>query len=165
MQGKADALIGKLAELFAYDPTTGVVTRKIARGNRKAGALVGTPTTFGHLCVEIDGRSYGVHQIAWALYYGLWPERDIDHCDTDPANNKILNLREATVAQNIANSRSYARKSDLPRGVTKTRSGKFVARVGAAGVIYAGQFETVEAARVAANLARFRIYGEFAREG
>ena len=53
-----------LREIFDYDPETGVVTRKIARGNRKANASVGHYRG-GYLRVKIGKRLYELHRVIW----------------------------------------------------------------------------------------------------
>ena len=151
--------IALLRSIFHYDATGGVLTRITARGNRRAGAQVGVMSSHGYLTVEIEGRQFGVHRVAWAIYFGCWPELQLDHIDGNRTNNRIANLREATVSQNIANSRNYERKHRLPRGVYVQR-GRITARVNET---YLGQFKTVEAAAVAAREARKQLYGEFAR--
>jgi hypothetical protein len=158
-------LLAKLKVLFAYDAETGVVTRLVARGNRAAGSKVGTRNTHGHLGVQVDGRHLGVHQVAWALHHGKWPNLDIDHRNGAGNDNRIANLRLATDSQNLRNSRNYAKKSGLPRGVTRSRRG-YVARITTNpgnGASYLGTFETPTAASAAYQAAAQQHFGEFRR--
>lgn len=155
----------ELLSLFAYDANTGVVIRLKPRGNRKAGAVVGSRTTFGHLSTEIFGRHVKVHQLAWALHFGEWPISDIDHVNGKPADNRLCNLRLATASENLRNSKPYRKISDLPRGVTKSR-GRFVARItknAGCGAVYLGTFSSVEEAASAYCRAAQKTFGEFFR--
>jgi hypothetical protein len=157
--------VSELREAFAYDPGTGVVTRLTARGNRAAGSAVGRPNNHGHLAVELCGHQTYVHRIAWALHYGEWPVRHIDHANGVPSDNRIANLRLATVSENLRNSRDYAKASGLPRGVYRSGQ-KFIARITkipGAGAAYLGTYETPEGAFLAYRTAAARYFGEFRR--
>lgn len=51
----------------------------------------------------IKKSGFLAHRVIWAIYYGKWPEKTIDHIDGDRSNNKITNLREATQSENSRN--------------------------------------------------------------
>jgi len=158
-----DDLLSRLDKMFAYDPQTGIVTRRIARGNRAKGSIVGSVSTHGHLNVSIDGGMTGVHRVAWALYYGHWPDRDIDHKNGVPSDNRICNLRLATVSENLANSKMYASNTSGFRGV-RVQGRQIIARVRVRGkLLYLGQFNSKEAAHEAYQKAAKYHFGEFAR--
>lgn len=156
--------IERLRELFVYDPQSGVLKRVKSRGTRKAGSVAGFLQNHGHLSVIIDGASFGVHRVAWAMHYGEWPDSDIDHINGLPADNRISNLRTATVSQNIGNARAYKRRLPLPRGVNLAtnkdlngkRGGKrFIARIRInTKLIHLGSFATAELANAAYEKAR-----------
>ncbi len=97
--------IERLTELLDYDPATGVLTWKVTRGRAVAGARAGSGRR-GHAyrVVSIDHTLYAEHRLAYALYHGTdpWPA-EVDHWDQDPLNNRITNLRVATLAQQNAN--------------------------------------------------------------
>ncbi len=95
----------RVSELLAYDPGTGILTRRVPRGGQRAGAVAGNPNSWGYLLVGIDGRQYSAHRIAWLLTHGSWPGGEIDHINGDRTDNRIANLREATVSENQQNQR------------------------------------------------------------
>lgn len=59
------------------------------------------------------------HRVAWAIFHGAWPIDKLDHIDRDPSNNRIVNLRECTQAQNTLNRKgnSTGRKTSKYKGV------------------------------------------------
>jgi len=156
--------INLLHKLFAYDPETGVVTRKIAAGRRvKAGQVVGSKKRDGYLSVGIEGRDFLLHRVIWAMHTGNWPDgKLIDHIDGDGLNNRIANLREATHQQNMRNVK--VKERDLPRGVY--RNGKsFQVRVQIDGSKRDfGTYATVEEAAAVAEQKRREFHGEFFNE-
>ncbi|AAX12048.1 ORF111 [Escherichia phage T5] len=46
----------RLKELFDYSPGTGEFTRKVSRGNQKAGSIVTRKDSNGYIIIGIDGR-------------------------------------------------------------------------------------------------------------
>lgn len=105
-------------------------------------------------------RTYSAHRVVFALHWGRWPDGDTDHRDGNRSNNRPENLREATRAQNIQNSRRRAGGSSRFRGVWLNRSGRWQAECMKH---YLGTFsDDVEAARAYDAAAR-GLQGEFAR--
>lgn len=151
-------------ELFNYDPLTGVLTWRVTRGSRAAaGDVVGAANAKGYLCFESGGRSYTVHQIAWLYIHGAWADQ-IDHKDTNKANNAIGNLRPATTQQNCA-GRTLRRDNVTGfKGVGKVAPGVWRARIR---VDYRGidlgRYLSAEDAAHAYDVAALLHFGEFAR--
>ncbi|MGH8328108.1 MAG: HNH endonuclease [Steroidobacteraceae bacterium] len=89
---------------------------------------------------------------------GQFPAHLVDHRNRVRSDDRWKNLRDATSAQNSANSRHPRRKHfGLPRGVYP-HSGKFQALLGGG---YLGRFATMAAASVAYSHAAQARYGEF----
>jgi hypothetical protein len=94
----------KVKELFSYDPNTGEVRRKVSVArNAKEGALAGWKNSEGYLHVKIEKASYKLHRIIWLYVYGVWPTGVIDHINRIKDDNRIVNLRDATVQLNNIN--------------------------------------------------------------
>ncbi|VTU25221.1 putative NHN endonuclease [Variovorax sp. PBS-H4] len=102
----------QLRGLMRYDPETGHLwwkPRKAGRGavDRPAGHLGDQ----GYVCVQLLGKIYKAHRLAWLYVHGAWPEHGIDHVNGDRADNRIANLREASPTVNRNNVRAARRDS------------------------------------------------------
>lgn len=62
----------------------------------KAGAIAGTKTAKGYVCVRVDGRLLLVHQVAWVITHGSMPSGVISHLNGDNADNRLVNLTDTT---------------------------------------------------------------------
>jgi hypothetical protein len=92
---------------------------------------------------------------------GKQPPATIDHEDGYPGNDRWSNLRQATQAQQVMNSRARTNKSGLPRGVKRNGSG-YQARVGINGrTINLGTYPTIEQAVAAYHAAAARQHGAY----
>jgi hypothetical protein len=94
-----------LRTLFNYDPGTGTLSWRSGRyAGQPCGYRAGQGQ--GHLRVKVGQTHYRVHRIIWVLYHGtdIPGGYVIDHIDRDPSNNRISNLRIASVAFNNKNS-------------------------------------------------------------
>lgn len=136
--------------LFAYDPESGVVTRKRRTSSRApAGAEVGSPSK-GYLNVCVAGRIYQLHRVIWLIVTGAWPCQEIDHADGDKKNNRWANLRDVTRTVNNQNRRRPYKNNTLGlQGVSPYR-GRFSAEIQVDGQrIRLGHFGSKEAAHSA----------------
>ena len=57
----------------------------------------------GYLIIKVKGRQFKAHRIVWLLYYGSFPNKEIDHINHNRLDNRIENLREATRTENNNN--------------------------------------------------------------
>lgn len=167
--------LDRVNELLSYDPLTGALTWRVDRGNRinriKAGSPAGwiekNGSPAGYLRIMIDGVAYMAHDLAWFIMKGEWPILDVDHENTERADNRWLNLREATRSQNKANGKLYKDSKTGFKGVSfRKKNGKY-----AAVVVknykhhFCGYFDTAEAAHQAYIAKATELFGEFARAG
>ena len=158
------------AALLAYDGRTGfLIWRPRPHGDlrwnaRFAGERAGcVDTVKGYRRVRLNGLSHFEHRVVWLLVHGALPRGYIDHIDGDRTNNRIDNLREATPAQNVANSRAVWSESGL-RGVHwKASRKRWIAQIMANGrVHHLGYFHDKAEAGKAYAEASARLNGEFA---
>lgn len=157
----------RLYELLAYNPETGAFTWKTRHPNAtkiRQNGLAGSQIGNGYIGITIEQKQYYAHRLAWFYTYGFLP-RYIDHIDRCKTNNRIANLRPATMSQNIANSRCKTNSSSGYKGVTYHKAAKkWVAAITCnRQPIYLGLFPTPEQAHAAYLTTAKTLFGEFAR--
>lgn len=118
--------IERVRELLAYCPETGRFTWKVSLSNRAAaGSIAGSSNDKGYIEINIDGRRYKAHRLAWFYVYGEDPGRsEIDHQDLNKGNNAIGNLRLATRKQNNENIPTPSNNQSGFRGVSYRKGHK-----------------------------------------
>ena len=144
--------VERLREVLSYDPDTGVF-RWIAKTSKFShmhpGDIAGGAEADGRRSIRIDGLMHWAHRLAWLYMTGKWPAGDIDHRDTDPGNNRWLNMREATKSVNAQNRTKGQGKNGLPLGVS-LKGKRFEAGIKIDGRRrYLGTFDTPAAAHSA----------------
>lgn len=159
--------IGTLRELLRFDPETGVLYWLQTRGKARKGGVAGRADHKGYLKLQIRKGTYAAHRIVWALHYGEWPSRTIDHINGQRADNRISNLRLATVTENNRNTKKRADNTSGYKGVSLNRkSGKFQAEIHVDGkTIYLGMYDTAEEAHRVYALKATEHFGEFGNVG
>lgn len=155
----------RLKELFLYCPETGILSRRVRRGPVAAGRLAGSMNGDGYLQVMVDGRIYLVHHVVWAYETGKWPRDQIDHINRSRADNRVVNLREVSAADNMKNRNRQRNNTSGVIGVN-FGNGKWRAEINADGKRhYLGSFaDKRRAAAVRAEAeARLHRIGEPSR--
>lgn len=108
----------RLKELFDYSPETGVFTRKSAVSQCKAGDSAGSLDPIGYLRISVDGNPFWAHRLAWLYVTGSFPLGLIDHINRVKTDNRILNLRDVTQRENVANSGLSRKNTSGHKGVS-----------------------------------------------
>jgi hypothetical protein len=151
----------RLRELLDYNPETGIFTWKILPRRKAIDGFAGSRSG-RYIYIGIDREHYLAHRLAWFYIYGEWPDKDLDHIDRDTHNNRLTNLRPATMSDNLCNSKLRKDNSTGFRGIFRHRS-KFAAQVRKDGVrLCLGTFDTAEEAHAAYCEAARKLHGEFA---
>ena len=162
--GKLFWLPRTLAHLEQFSP---VATQAICdTWNRKyAGSLaLRHSNPQGYLCGRIFDQMCVAHRAAWAVTHGEWPDRHLDHINSDRADNRLSNLRLASHAQNMQCARPKRGCSSRFRGVSwSARDKVWVARiyVNGKGVYVCHSECEIEAAK-AYDIAAKKVNGAFA---
>lgn len=132
-----------------------------SKGRISVGDIAGTLVK-GYRRVKIMGVIHSAHRIIWAMHYGAWPKGPIDHKDRDRENNRIDNLRLASVAENSWNADVKSSSALGVKGIRKSRFGKYEARISAHGrSFFLGSFSTLEDAVQAHNDGATKLHGEY----
>jgi hypothetical protein len=107
----------RLLELLCYYPETGVFRWKVRRRPQSPpGTIAGWHQSKKRVQrVELEGKNYLVHRLAWFYVHGAWPDQ-IDHINGDPSDNRLANLRSANNSQNQANRVAKSNNSTGYRG-------------------------------------------------
>lgn len=168
MRTKPLPSLKRLAEEFDYRPEEGEIYRRRSNGLGVRGRRAGGVSPSGYRFALIDGTSFQAHRIIWKMHMGVDPICHIDHIDGNKLNNHISNLREATVSENLRNSRLRSDNTTGVKGITYDRSSKRKKRWRAIIMvnqkyIQVGRFMTKDEAVVALDAARLELHGEFAR--
>lgn len=83
----------------------------------KAGDVAGTIAKSGYSQIRINGKTYKTHRLIFIMHHGYFPGF-VDHIDRNKSNNKIENLREASLVQNQGNRKMDKRNTSGYRGVS-----------------------------------------------
>ena len=138
---------------------------KINSNKINIGDLAGTASIDGYITVMIDGVRRQAHLIIWEMHNSSVPNGyTVDHIDRVRYNNKIENLRLATITENRYNTDKSIRNTSGFKGVYfyKNRN-KYVAQITFnKKQKLLGRFDDPRAAAICYNTAASLLHGEFA---
>lgn len=161
----------RVKDCLHYDPETGIFTRRKRTGSRaKIGAIAGTSSTGGYLRIGLDGRDFAAHRLAWLYVHGVMPPAQLDHINGVRTDNRIANLRLASHAENMHNSRPRKSASGLKGAhLLRRRLAAGWSRPWTSEILkngknfHLGYFATAEEAHAAYVKAARELHGDFAR--
>jgi hypothetical protein len=154
----------RLRELLDYEPQTGKFFWKVRTARCvKIGSLAGAIERNGYRRIDLLNKHYLAHRLAWLYVNGEWPLGDLDHVNGNKDDNRVANLRPATVSQNAMNKKMPATNKTGFKGVCQVGK-KFQAGIKRNGKsTHLGWHDTPEAAHAAYVEKANEIFGEFAR--
>jgi hypothetical protein len=150
----------ELQSKLHYNQNTGIFTW--LKNNKQAGYK----NKKGYIIININKKMYAAHRLAWIYMYKTILGC-IDHINTIKDDNRIVNLRIATLSQNGFNRQLNKNNKSGVKGVYwHSRNKKWIAqlKVNNTKIIF-GSFSDIELAKIAINEARIKYHGEFANNG
>jgi len=149
-----------------WRPKSGSTPATRMWNTRYAGTQAGTSVSpHGYIALRIEGQRFWAHRVIWKMVYGEEPPVEIDHVDGNPSNNRLDNLRTATIGQNRANARRQSASVSGAKGVRRNGD-RWMAMVTWDGrTHYLGTFDTVAEAKAARDAKARELHGEFFNPG
>ncbi|EKL8565176.1 HNH endonuclease [Pseudomonas aeruginosa] len=150
----------ELKQLLHYDPDSGAFRWLVDKARATAGSPAGNRSASGYLRVQINGRTYPLHRLAFLYVDGELPAEDVDHINRDREDNRFANLRRASRAQNLRNKGGYRSSTTGATGVSM-RGKRYRAYINRDGRRFTlGTFDTLEAAQAAYSAAKAVLHPE-----
>lgn len=114
----------RLKEVLSYDLKTGAFTWLVAIGRRgKVGNRAGSINkVYGYVNIGIDGYQYRAHRLVWLYSYGYFPSGDkrfIDHVNGRRRDNRLVNLRTSSTAENNKNQQKQNNNTSGTVGIRR----------------------------------------------
>lgn len=136
------------------------------RGNVKAGDEAGYVNKLGYKRVGINGKHYLQHRLIWIMH-GNDPVDFLDHIDGDRLNNRIDNLRPATISENGCNAKLRSDNNSGIKGVFWDKKYMcWCGRVRFKGKShFIGYFKNKEECAKAVKELRKKLHGDFVNHG
>lgn len=156
----ADITADEARALFQYDPENGQLSRE--------GGVAGyVDKSNGYRSVRVRGRKYKAHRLAWLIVHGDWPSDFLDHINGDRDDNRLVNLRECSNAENLRNTGAYRCNKTGYKGVSlHKRDRKYYANIRVDGRLrFLGSYATALEAHAAYCEAAAKLHGDFANFG
>ena len=151
----------RLKQVISYDPDTGEFVWLQATSRRiRVGNIAGTTYEDGYRRIAIDGFGYRAHPLAWLYVYGKFPEEQLDHINRIKSDNRLINLRLATNAENQQNHPVRRNNNSGIIGVHwYRRTGKWHAQISSGSRrIHIGYYDTIEEAATARAAAKAKYH-------
>jgi DNA-binding winged helix-turn-helix (wHTH) protein len=145
----SEAELQEIKRLLSYDPATGALTWLVTNIGRPFGSRAdwsrrGQHKTYRY--VAVLGRRWRAHSLAFFLFHGFMPLKQIDHIDGDGCNNAINNLRDVSPRENQRNRKLTYKSTSGVLGVTWHKRRKaWLVQIGVDNKpVRLGQFQNLE---------------------
>ncbi len=131
-----------------YNPETGEIY-----SHKKCRVLSGSVQANGYRYYKTGGKLHRSSRLCWFLYWGEWPDGEIDHKNRDRLDDRLCNLRVVDRSTNNRNRAPYGKVK--VRGVRINGSGYQVRRKIDGEIVAFGTYKTLEEAAAKAK----EVYG------
>lgn len=132
----------------------------------RIGKKAGTPHSKGYVQITYKKNIYMEHRLVFLLHHGYLPKL-IDHINGNKSDNKICNLREASLSQNAQNMKKPSSNTSGIKGVTWSKNNRnWRVQLSIDGKNkFIGAFKQIDLARQTIEQARRKYHGVFANHG
>jgi hypothetical protein len=161
----------KVKELFEYRDGAlfwqNRTVNSLGRCNKYLnGKPAGTYDSHGYLQTKINGKLYRNHRLIFLMFYGYMP-KILDHINGVREDNRIENLRPATISQNNHNMRLRKDNTSSVKNVCFNKtSNVWQVRIMINNKNKSfGNYEDLELAELVAIEARSKLHKEYANHG
>ena len=164
MKPRDDISFDDANRLIRYDPVTGLFYRKVGTGKgAHVGAVCGTITSKGYVCISLRQKRYMAHRLAFLLMLGEFQSGIVDHINMSKSDNRWSNLRVCDKFLNAGNAKAHKDSKTGVKGVSPW-NGYYKSTIGVNNKqVTIGYFKDVETARLAYEKYAKDHFGEFAR--
>jgi len=152
----------KLHSIFCYE--NGNLFWKSHKYKAYIGKKAGTLNPNGYIYISINSKQYFAHRLIFLMNHGYLP-KTIDHINNNKSDNRIENLRPATISENGLNRKTSKNNSSGVKNVAWCKSSKKwkVSMTVNGKDKYFGVYDNLELADLVAQEARDKFHGKFAR--
>jgi hypothetical protein len=133
----------ELKSLVDYDPETGIFTWRSREeryfktnssyktwNTRFAGKVAGMVMPRGYITVNLCGKKYAAHRLAFLWMTGSFPKNEVDHINHLAGDNRWDNLRAVTGLENMKNLKLSTKNTSGVLGVSWSKQkNKWRARI------------------------------------
>jgi HNH endonuclease/AP2 domain len=153
----------ELKKHVSYNSETGIFTWKIHTWKNKIGRVAGSLNGHGYVLICIKQKSYSAHRLAFLYMTGQDPKNNVDHINLIKNDNRWINIRNATYAENRLNTGMRSTNTSGYRGAYKNNiTGNYQARAYMNGKSMSlGTYKTAKEANEAYENYAKLIHGNF----
>ena len=162
-----DEALQVLVSLLQYNQETGQLVW-VKGWINKIGKVAGHVDCSGYRKIGFKKYQFRAHRLCWFIVHGTMPKHEIDHINGLKDDNRLCNLRQATISENRINVKLRSSNKSGFKGVRRVNriARPFRAAIQKDGLrISLGNFETAEQAHDAYVKASIKFHGEFANTG
>lgn len=160
---QAHGCLHELKSLLSYNSVNGWFRWRERIGGHECGSRAGRLEADGYRRIRYKDSQYYEHVLAFAFVYGKWPEQEIDHKNRIKDDNRFKNLRLSNRQLQMGNMGLTKNNTSGFKGVEKTKSGKYKARITCRGKNKTlGYFDDPNDAAKAYNDAAIEQFGDHA---
>lgn len=122
--------MNNLKQDLMYEPSTGHWVRLTSKRTDRIGTRCDTTQhPSGYLCVWYKGKLHLAHRLAYFYMNGEWPQFEVDHVNGERADNRWVNLRAATRAEQMQNLAPMKHNTSGYPGVGQDPNGRWRAYI------------------------------------